>query len=101
MDQFNDKIENQMHDYDSEEKDQILENFNRFKQFLSHKVDQGEKMGLSEEQLANTAEMVANYLMKHEEPRNREEHLLHQLWQVADKEQQHTLAHLLIRLVQQ
>lgn len=101
MDNFKDQIEDKMQEYNSEEKDQILENFNRFKQFLSDKVDKGEKMGLSEEQMAKGAEMVANYLMKHEEPRNREEHLLQQLWKVADKEQQHTLAHLLVRLVQQ
>lgn len=101
MDNFKNQIEDKMQEYNSEEKDQILENFNRFKQFLSNKVDKGEKMGLNEEQLAKGAEMVANYLMKHEEPRNREEHLLQQLWKVADKEQQHTLAHLLVRLVQQ
>ncbi len=48
---------------------------------------------MNEEQLAKTAQKVADYLAKHEEPRNREENLLHELWKVRDKEQQHHLAH--------
>ncbi|WP_040227298.1 DUF3243 domain-containing protein [Bhargavaea cecembensis] len=100
MDNFKDKIEGQMDQYDSEEKDQILENFNRFKQVLGDKVEKGEKMGLSDEQLAKGAELVANHLAKHEEPRNREQYLLQQLWEVGDKDEQHHLAHMLVKLVQ-
>ena len=56
-------------------------------------------MGLGEEQLAKTTEMVANYLADHEEPKNREEHLLQELWKSGDKEQQHALAHMLLNMV--
>ncbi|SIT71083.1 DUF3243 domain-containing protein [Edaphobacillus lindanitolerans] len=100
MDDFKEKIENRMGDYDQEEKEQILENFNHFKQFLSEKVEKGEKMGLSEEQLAKGAELVANYLAKHEEPRNREQYLLAELWKAGNKDEQHHLAHMLVKLVQ-
>ena len=34
------------------------------------KVSKGEKLGMNEEQLAKTAQKVADYLAKHEEPRN-------------------------------
>jgi hypothetical protein len=71
-----------------------------FKSYLGDKVSKGEKLGMNEEQLAKTAQKVADYLAKHEEPRNREENLLHELWKVGNEEQQHHLAHMLVRLVQ-
>ena len=74
-----DKVQKELSQIDVEKKDEILENFNRFKQYLSDKVELGENMGLSDEKLAKTTELVANYLAKHEEPRNREEKLLMEL----------------------
>ncbi|WP_342512858.1 DUF3243 family protein [Sporosarcina sp. FSL K6-1522] len=59
----------------------------------------GENMGLSEEKLAKTAEIVANYLANHENPRNREENILMELWNSGSKEEQHTLAHMLFKMV--
>jgi Protein of unknown function (DUF3243) len=56
-------------------------------------------MGLSEEKLAKTTEIVANYLAKHEEPRNREENVLMELWKSGSKEEQHTLSHMLLKMV--
>lgn len=95
------KVEKEINRLDSEEKDQILDNFNRFKHFLSDKVEKGEKLGLSDEQLAKTTEFIANYLSRHEEPRNREQYLLQELWDSGSKEEQHTLAHLLLKMVRQ
>ncbi|MGP4082282.1 DUF3243 family protein [Pseudalkalibacillus sp. R45] len=83
-----------------EERDQILQNFDVFKEYLGKRVRVGEKLGMSEEQLAKTAEKVADYLAENEEPRNREEKLLKELWSVGDKEQQHMLAHMLVRMVE-
>ncbi|AZB42434.1 DUF3243 domain-containing protein [Bacillus sp. FJAT-42376] len=92
-------VEEKVDQMDSEKKDRILQDFEQFKSYLSDKVSKGEKLGLGEEQLAKAAEKVADYLAKHEEPRNSEEYLLYQLWKVGDKEQQHALAHMLVRMV--
>ena len=94
-----DKVQKELSKIDNEEKNQILENFNRFKQYLSEKVELGESMGLSDEKLAKTTELVANYLAKHEEPRNREENLLMELWKSGSKEEQHMLSHMLLEMV--
>lgn len=80
--------------------DSILSNFEDFKGYLATRVQVGEKLGLNEEALAQAAEKVAGYLAKKEEPKNREEKLLKELWLVGDKEQRHQLAHLLVRMVQ-
>ncbi|MFD0051383.1 DUF3243 domain-containing protein [Actinomycetes bacterium NPDC127524] len=93
------KVEEKLQNMDGDQKEQILSSFQEFKDYLGDKVSKGEKLGLNEEQLAKTAEKVASYLAKHEEPRNREEKLLQELWKVGDKDEQHKLAHLLVKLV--
>ncbi|WP_047155215.1 DUF3243 domain-containing protein [Aneurinibacillus tyrosinisolvens] len=94
------KVENVMGRMSSERKDDILQNFNSFKNYLGDKMELGQKLGMNEEMLAKTAEKVAGYLAANEEPRNREEYLLQQLWLSGEQDQRHQLAHLLVRMVQ-
>ncbi|CAG9623520.1 DUF3243 domain-containing protein [Sutcliffiella rhizosphaerae] len=93
------RIEEKVENMDSSKKEQILADFNTFKQYLSEKVATGKKVGLGEEQLAIAAEKVGDYLAKHEDPRNSEEKLLQELWKVGTKEERHKLAHMLVKLV--
>jgi len=96
---INKKVQSELGEINNETKDEILENFNQFKQYLSGKVELGENMGLSEEKLTKTTELVANYLAKHEDPRNREEKVLMELWKSGSKEEQGMLAHMLLEMV--
>ncbi|MFC0523417.1 DUF3243 domain-containing protein [Pontibacillus salicampi] len=98
--QYLNKMEQKAADISEEKKEDILENFNKFASYLGSKVDKAEKVGMSEEALAQSAEKMANYLANNEEPRNREEHLLQELWKQGTKDEQHTMAHLLVRMVQ-
>jgi hypothetical protein len=93
------KVEDKLKHFDDEKKEEILANFDHFKNYLGSKVELGEKMGLSEERLAQITEKVAGYLAKNEDPKNREEYLLQELWKVGSKEEQHMLAHMLLRMV--
>lgn len=80
--------------------DDILSDFEWFKNYLSTRINLGKSIGLSEEQLAYTAEKIAGYLSENEEPHNREERLLQELWKVGTKEERHSLSHLLVKLAQ-
>lgn len=100
MENVNKKVDEKLKNFDDEKKEDILANFNQFKQYLSDKVEIGEKMGLSEERLAQITEKVADYLAKNEDPKNREEQVLQELWKVGEKEERHMLAHMLLRMVQ-
>ncbi|PLR85707.1 DUF3243 domain-containing protein [Bacillus sp. V33-4] len=93
------RIEAKLNDLGSEKKEEILANFDQFKSYLGDKVSKGMKLGLDEEHLANAAQKVGDYLAQKEEPRNREEKLLQELWQVGNQEEKHMLAHMLVRLV--
>lgn len=94
------KVEREIQQTDEQKKDEILQSFDRFKDYLGDQVSKGEKLGLGEESLAKGAEKVGDYLSKKEEPRNSEEKLLQELWIVGDKDQRHHLAHMLVRLAQ-
>lgn len=95
------KIKQEINQMDAEEKDTIMENFSRFKTFLADKVEIGENLGMSDEQLAKTTEFIASYLAKHEEPRNREQYLLQELWDVGSKEERHALANVILKMVRE
>ena len=99
MDNIQGKVQEELNKVNPEEKDEILQNFSTFKSYLGDKVAMGEKLGLGEEQLAKTAEKVAGYLANNEQPRNREENLLQELWKSGDKDQQHALSHMLVNMV--
>jgi hypothetical protein len=99
MENIQGKVQEELNKVSPEKKDEILANFSTFKSYLGDKVAMGEKLGLGEEQLAKTAEMVAGYLAKNEEPKNSEENLLQELWKSGDKDQQHALSHMLVNMV--
>lgn len=95
------QVDHQLEDMSQEDINDILKNFNHFKSYLSEQVTKGERIGLSEEMLAKATEKVANYLAKHEDPKNREEYLLRELWLSGNKDQQHHLAHMLLNMVKE
>lgn len=84
-----------------EKKEDIMNHFDTFKDYLGDKVQKGEKLGLGEEGLSKGAKRVADYLAEHEEPRNREEKVLNELWNVANKEEREHMAHVLVKLTDQ
>ncbi|MGB7999281.1 MAG: DUF3243 domain-containing protein [Anaerobacillus sp.] len=94
-----DKVDDTLERISDDRMDHILTNFENFRDYLATRVEIGEKLGLSEEALAQATEKVAGYLAQKEEPKNREEKLLQELWVVGSKEQRHQLAHLLVRMV--
>ncbi|MNP11575.1 hypothetical protein D3C76_1037700 [compost metagenome] len=94
------KIDDVIHRIGESRMEDILSDFDLFKNYLSRRIDLGRSIGLSEEQLARTAEKIAGYLSENEEPHNREEKLLQELWKVGSKEERHSLSHLLVKLAQ-
>lgn len=94
------KMDDALNRIDDGKKDRILSDFDSFKSYLHKRIHLAQSIGLNEEQLAQAAEKVAGYLAANEEPRNSEEKLLQELWKVGTQEEQHKLAHLLVKLAQ-
>lgn len=94
------KVTSKLDSMGKEDMDQVLSNFQHFKGYLADKVSKGEKLGLSEDIMAKAAKKTADYLADNVEPRNREEYLLNQLWNVSSEEEKKHLSHILVKLAQ-
>lgn len=93
------KVDKTLDNMSQDKKEDILSNFDHFKQYLGNKVSLADKLGMNEEQQAKAAQKVGDYLAAHDEPKNREEKLLYELWKAGSKEEQHMLAHMLVKFV--
>ncbi|MBQ0139991.1 MAG: DUF3243 domain-containing protein [Kurthia sp.] len=94
------KITEKISDLSPEQKEEILTNFSEFKGYLKKQLAKGEKLGLSNEVLAKGAKFVADHLAKNEEPKNREQKLLQELWNVSGEDEKKSLAYVLVKMVQ-
>lgn len=77
----------------------VLDSFDEWKGFLSQKLNQAQKMGMSNETITNVAYQLGDYLAADVDPKNREERLIRELWVRANDQEQKTLANLMVRLV--
>lgn len=97
---INSRVSNQIDKMSMEEKDHILQSFTHFISYLKDQLAKGESLGLSDNMLAKAAKFVADHLAKHEEPRNREEKVLNELWLAADEDEKKALSRVLVKMVQ-
>lgn len=79
----------------------VLKSFERWKEFLSERVEQAQKAGMSEEMIAKLAAQVGEFLSDKIDPENKEERVLKELWDVADEQDKKALARCMMKLVSQ
>lgn len=75
-----------------------LDNWNEWKKTLGKAVDIGEAIGMSEKTINNVAEKVGTFLSNAVEPRNHQERVLKEMWDVADENDRKTLAKLVVKI---
>lgn len=73
--------------------------WHHWKQSLGKFINAGEFLGISDKTMNKIAFKVGDFLAGTMEPGNREQRLLKELWDVADEEQQRTLANIIVKLV--
>lgn len=77
----------------------VLTSFDTWKQFLHDRVEAAENIGLSEEQVSKLAFKIGDFLATKIDPENIQEKVLKDLWSVADKDEQKTIARLMVKMV--
>jgi hypothetical protein len=77
----------------------VLTNFDTWKQFLHDRVQAAENIGLSEEQVSKLAYKIGDFLANKIDPENSQERVLKDLWDVADQDEQKTIARLMVKMV--
>jgi len=75
-----------------------MDDWNAWKKTLGKAVNLGENVGMSDTTINKVAEKVGTFLSNNVDPRNDEERLLKQLWDVGDEIDRETLAKLVKRI---
>ncbi len=78
----------------------VLDNWERWKDFLGDKLEQAQDEGLSQNVITDVAQQVGEYLAQEVEPKNDQERVLQELWKVANEEEQRAIANMMVKLVQ-
>lgn len=78
----------------------VLDNWERWKKFLGDKIEIAQQEGISQNVITEVAQQVGEYLAQEVEPKNEQERLLQELWNVASEEEQRAIANLMVKLVQ-
>ncbi|MBW7454593.1 DUF3243 domain-containing protein [Paenibacillus sepulcri] len=78
----------------------VLSNFDTWKKFLAGRVEQGKKIGLSEESISDLAYEIGAFLGEKVDPKNEQEQALKEIWEVGNEEERKTIAGLMVKLVQ-
>jgi hypothetical protein len=77
----------------------VLSNFDQWKEFLGDRVDQAVEAGMTKEKISNVAYRVGEYLAEKVDPKNEQERLLQEMWNVSNDEDRHALARMMVNLV--
>ncbi|USK35758.1 DUF3243 domain-containing protein [Bacillus sp. F19] len=78
----------------------VLENWDSWKNFLGDRLHHAEGDGMKTEAVNDLAYEIGDYLAKQVDPKNDQERVLADLWSVASKEEQHAIANMMVKLVQ-
>lgn len=78
----------------------VLETFDKWKEFLTERVNQAQQAGMSEDTISKLAFQIGEFLEDKVDPKNGEERLLKELWDVGDEEERKTMARLMVKFVE-
>jgi hypothetical protein len=78
----------------------VLENWDEWKNFLGDRLNHAQNQGMNEQVINNLAFEVGGYLAKQVDPKNIQERVLADLWSVASEQEQHAIASMMVKLVQ-
>ncbi|MFC0271369.1 DUF3243 domain-containing protein [Metabacillus herbersteinensis] len=78
----------------------VLENWDEWKNFLGDRLNHAENEGMNGGVISNLAFEIGDYLAKQVESKNPQEKVLADLWSVASQEEQHAIANMMVKLVQ-
>ncbi|MCL6637849.1 MAG: DUF3243 domain-containing protein [Alicyclobacillus sp.] len=76
----------------------VLENWDRWKEFLGEQVDKAQAMGMSKERITEVAQKMGTFLADKVDPKNPQERLLKQMWDNSTPDEQHALASIMVKM---
>jgi hypothetical protein len=77
----------------------VLESFEKWKEFLSQQVNNAKGAGASEDTIVNAATRIGHFLADKVDPRNREQRLLKELWDVGTEDERKVMMSMVTKMV--
>ncbi|MBN8250018.1 DUF3243 domain-containing protein [Priestia flexa] len=78
----------------------VLDNWGNWKNFLGDRLHHAQNEGMNNEVINDLAYQIGGYLANQVDAKNEQEKVLADLWSVASKEEQHAIANMMVKLVQ-
>jgi hypothetical protein len=78
----------------------VLSNFDTWKEFLGERVVAVKKLGFNEESISKLAYEIGQFLDQKVDPKNDEERVLKELWDVGDDSERKTMSRLMVKLAE-
>ncbi|WP_018752403.1 DUF3243 domain-containing protein [Paenibacillus sanguinis] len=76
----------------------VLKNFDSWKKFLGERVEDAEKVGISDETITNLAYEIGSFLDHKVDPQNESNRAIKEIWDVGTEEERKTIARLMVKL---
>jgi hypothetical protein len=77
----------------------VLDNWSDWKNFLGDRLHQAQHEGMDGKVVSELAYQIGDYLSNQVEAKNDQEKVLADLWSVASPEEQHAIANMMVKLV--
>jgi type VI protein secretion system component VasF len=77
----------------------VLSTFEKWKNFLNERVQQAQQAGMSDETIDKLAYQIGEFLDEKVDPKNEQERILKELWDVGNTDERKTIARLMVKLV--
>ncbi len=78
----------------------VLDSFEEWKAFLANQMSKAASFGMDGNNIDKIAYELGDFLAERVDPKNKEQRVLKELWDVSNEEEQRLLAHLMVKLVQ-
>ncbi|MBM7701933.1 DUF3243 domain-containing protein [Metabacillus iocasae] len=78
----------------------VLDNWDSWKNFLGDRLHHAQNEGMNNEVIQGLAYQIGGYLANQVDAKNEQERVLADLWSVASPEEQHAIANMMVKLVQ-
>jgi hypothetical protein len=77
----------------------VLSTYDKWKQFLGERVFNARNSGMSDGTIQKLAVEIGEFLAQKVDPKNDEERVLKELWEVCDEQEKQVMARIMMKLV--
>ncbi|HJV17774.1 MAG TPA: DUF3243 domain-containing protein [Bacillales bacterium] len=78
----------------------VLDNWKQWEDYLADRLHHAQNAGMNNEAIGDLAYQIGDYLSNNVDPKNEQQRVLSDLWSVADKDEQHAIANIMVKLIQ-